>query len=101
MSCQTRRDSLRVMIGLACVAIGLTPEMGCALVPSRQAPRVARIGYMATTHTNDAMYAAFIQGMHDLGWVERQNLTIEWRYSDGTIDAGRHSPRSSCICAWT
>jgi ABC-type uncharacterized transport system substrate-binding protein len=32
-------------------------------------------------------FGAFVQGMHDLGYIEGRNLTIEWRFADN--DVGR------------
>src|SRR5439155_673132 len=34
----------------------------------------------------DRMYLAFRDGMHELGYVEGQNLVIEWRTSGGRYD---------------
>ena len=32
------------------------------------------------------MVAAFQQRLRELGWVEGQNLTIEWRWAEGSLE---------------
>src|SRR5262245_35726711 len=47
--------------------------------------KAARIGYLAIgspTSREDA----FLQGMRELGWIEGQNIFIEWRYAAGSSD---------------
>src|SRR5262249_15597612 len=36
-----------------------------------------------STHPSP-MFRTFRQGLRDLGWVEGQNLAIEWRFSEGS-----------------
>jgi putative ABC transport system substrate-binding protein len=57
---------------------------GCGRLPWQgpQAPAtVPRIGYLASRAiaANPALTEAFLQGLHELGWVEDQNLVIEYR----------------------
>src|SRR5215211_6023445 len=80
MPIQSRRDFLRVSIVLA----GLGLLTGCELpsLPWRQPSRVHRIGYLrsgAPNPTTEALFAAFRQGLHDLGYVEGQDLLVEVR----------------------
>jgi putative ABC transport system substrate-binding protein len=44
--------------------------------------RIAQIGFLGIDQSQSTMprEKAFLQGLSDLGWVERQNLTIERRY---------------------
>jgi len=56
-------------------------------VYAQQAVKTARIGYLG--NTNPTQHApslvAFRQGLRDLGWVEGQNLSIEYRWADGDL----------------
>jgi putative ABC transport system substrate-binding protein len=52
---------------------------------SQQPARVPRIGYLTgSTATGNPSYpSAFREGLRDLGYVEGQNVVIEYRYADG------------------
>jgi putative tryptophan/tyrosine transport system substrate-binding protein len=50
-------------------------------------PKVARIGYLAADlKANPHFPEAFRQGLHDLGYVEGQNILIEYRSADGQLE---------------
>jgi len=54
---------------------------------AQQAAKVARIGYLspnlaASPHLRDA----FLQGLHDLGYVEGRNVVIEYRDAEGKLE---------------
>src|SRR5690349_19318114 len=53
--------------------------------PAQQPARVWRIGVLETTamELNAANFEAFRQGLRDLGYIEEQNLTIEYRSAEG------------------
>jgi putative ABC transport system substrate-binding protein len=55
---------------------------------AQQAPVVARIGLLSpfSPSTAAAWHKAFVHGLHDLGWVEGKNISIEYRYADGRED---------------
>ena len=58
---------------------------------AQQQSKVWRIGFLAarsrsTTSNPDVYYDAFVQEMRALGYVEGQNLEIEWRFADGKYD---------------
>ena len=58
---------------------------------AQQQQRVRRIGFLAgrsrpTSLNPDIFYDAFVQSMRELGYVEGNNLAIEWRYADGKYD---------------
>ena len=51
-----------------------------------QAPRagkVWRIGYVSPLSVPSAMSCSFVQGLHELGYVEGGNLIIEYRFAMG------------------
>ena len=57
-------------------------------VDAQQAGKVRRIGYLTVPTRESAEFGvkAFQQGLRDLGWVEGQNLAIEYRFADGKLD---------------
>jgi putative ABC transport system substrate-binding protein len=60
------------------------------LVQAQQAPKVARIGYLVTgsleSHEARKSFDAFRHGLYELGYIEGQNIVIEYRAADGKID---------------
>ena len=64
--------------------IGLVLALGLALAPlaakAQQSERIARIAFLSTTSSPDSpTTAAFRQGLQELGYVEGQNIIVEWR----------------------
>src|SRR5262245_33739952 len=59
---------------------------GAAMWPitarAQQAPRAARLGYLAPA-SNPDLQQALLGGLRDLGYVEGQNLAIEYRFMLG------------------
>jgi putative ABC transport system substrate-binding protein len=55
---------------------------------AQQAGKVFRIGILANLREGDAegLWTAFVQGLRELGYVESQNITIEWRVSEGRYE---------------
>ncbi len=76
-------------IGLAVVL-----AVGLALAPlaaeTQQPPKVARIGYLVTGSLESpetrALLDAFRQGLRERGYVEGQNIVIEYRAADGKTE---------------
>ena len=63
----------------------------CFSVEAQQLARIPRIGYVAqrttpTPTTPDPAAEAFRQGLRDLGYVERKNILVEYRYAEGSED---------------
>jgi putative ABC transport system substrate-binding protein len=54
----------------------------------QQAEKVPRIGYLRVTSASDRppLLDAFRQGLRELGWVEGQNIVIDYRFAEGRID---------------
>src|SRR4051794_31499484 len=54
---------------------------------AQQQSRPARIGYLSLTGADDIRYGStFLAGLRNLGYVEGQNLHIEFRYAAGRED---------------
>jgi putative tryptophan/tyrosine transport system substrate-binding protein len=55
---------------------------------AQQAAKVPRIGFLsaATSGVSSPPLDAFRQGLRELGWVEGQNITIEYRFAEGKSD---------------
>jgi putative ABC transport system substrate-binding protein len=73
--------------GVGVTGLGLLA--GCGRLPwqvqaQTRPPAVRRIGYLSLFAESEDVYrSAFLQGLHDLGWAEGQNLAIEYRYAAG------------------
>jgi putative ABC transport system substrate-binding protein len=64
---------------------------GAPLGAFAQAPaKISRIGILSPASRNDAtaraQYAAFIDRLRELGYVEGRTLAIEWRFAEGRYD---------------
>ncbi len=77
MGCIQRRNFL-IIAGALLVA----PR-----VDAQQAAGIARIGFLGNSPTAlGHLRDAFVQGLRDLGYVERRNLIIEYRFAEGKLD---------------
>ena len=59
----------------------------------QQPQQMRRIGVLMNSTATDATwhsyFAAFVQGLHQLGWIEGQNLRIDTRWSAGDAALAR------------
>jgi len=60
----------------------------CFPAEAQQPKKIPRIGYLvaAPPSANSARIEAFRQSLRDLGYIEGQNLIIEYRYAEGKLD---------------
>ena len=69
-----------LLISLAGV---ITAPLAAAAQPAK---KIARIGFLSPSSLSDprtrSFVEAFRQGLRDLGWVEGQNVTIEYRWAE-------------------
>jgi putative ABC transport system substrate-binding protein len=79
---------MRGRLGLV-VALAL----GMLLVPltadAQQAGKVARIGFLGAGSPSDMSSPrldVFRQGLRELGWVEGQNIVIDYRFAEGRVE---------------
>src|SRR3954466_4826249 len=80
---RSRRDFIQRSAALA--GVGLLTGCGALPSPTLWSPRMRRIGYLSPTDGPESD-DPFLQGMRDLGWVEGQNLTVEFRFAEGRYD---------------
>ena len=59
---------------------------GPLLTEAQKAGKVPRIGYLSFRAGPIAADEAFRQGLHDLGWIEGQNIAVEYRWAAGKRD---------------
>jgi putative ABC transport system substrate-binding protein len=65
---------------------------GCLLGPravrAQQAGKVPRIGWLGVSSPSDrpSLFDAFRQRLRELGWIEGQNIVIDYRYAEGRVD---------------
>jgi putative ABC transport system substrate-binding protein len=67
----------------------VTLTLGMLMVPlaaHAQPARLPRLGYLALRAGPAPEDAVFTQGLRDLGWIEGQNLAIEYRWAAGQVD---------------
>lgn len=78
---------LRAVLAIA-FAVGLLAAP--LAVDGQQPSRVARMGYLGSGSPEwpltQAVLAAFRQGLRERGYVEGQNLVIEYRFAEGKLD---------------
>jgi putative tryptophan/tyrosine transport system substrate-binding protein len=69
------------------VAILASVVLGCTSFAEAQQPaKVFRMGVLSARAGIEPRDEVFRQRLRELGYVEGQNLTIEWRFSNGKLD---------------
>jgi putative ABC transport system substrate-binding protein len=86
----SRRAFVGGLAGLGASATGLALVGGCDIVANRgpTAATVRRIGALLSNSlsTTHEWWDAFVDEFRTRGWLEGQNLTIEWRAADNQVD---------------
>ena len=57
----------------------------CVFAEAQQPKKIPRLGFLSPT-SDDSRVEAFRQGLRELGYVEGQNIAIEYRWADGKFD---------------
>ena len=73
-----RLVALLVALGVAFVPLGVEAQQ------ARQGTRVPRVGIIlsnrpAEPNKDDWSVLAFLEGFRERGWIDGQNITIEWK----------------------
>jgi putative ABC transport system substrate-binding protein len=60
----------------------------CSQAEAQQPKKVPRIGYLTVASRTGSAHLtqALLQGLHELGYVEGQNIVIEYRWADGNFE---------------
>jgi putative tryptophan/tyrosine transport system substrate-binding protein len=53
------------------------------LADAQQTKKVPRIGYLSPRHGIEPREEAFRKGLRELGYIEGENIIIEWRFTEG------------------
>jgi putative ABC transport system substrate-binding protein len=76
----------RRVVGIIALVLGI---LGAPLPAAAQPPgKVPRIGFLwaSSPSTNPHLIEAFRQRLRELGWVEGQNIAIEYRTAEGKLE---------------
>src|SRR5881409_2402840 len=83
---QSRRQFLHGSLGLA--SLGLLSGCGMLPLPGQQAAKVPRIGFLAVGSRDGRPFLieGLLQGLREHGYVEGENIVIEYRFSEDRDD---------------
>jgi ABC-type uncharacterized transport system substrate-binding protein len=86
LAASMRRDSRRQFLQCSLALVGISLLSGCEKPPSLS--KVPRIGFLAvgSREGRGFLIEGFLQGLRELGYVEGQNIDIEYRFSEDRDD---------------
>jgi putative ABC transport system substrate-binding protein len=58
----------------------------CVSAEARQPGKIPRVGFLSPGYGKNPMIDAFRRGLRELGWVEGQNIAVEYRWGEGNED---------------
>src|SRR5262245_37328185 len=58
----------------------------CTAVGAQQPNKIPRIGYLAASRIEAGSRSALQQGLRKLGYIEGQNIKVEYRYTEGRFE---------------
>jgi hypothetical protein len=68
-----------ILVVVVLLALGVTAE-------AQQAKKIYRLGFISNRAEMGPNEEAFRRGLRDLGYIEGENLVIEWRFVSGQLD---------------
>ena len=84
-----RNKAIGFALCVLLLALGFLSTMLLALgIPAEaQQPKVPRIGFLSSGYLSSTKDAeAFQQGLRELGYIEKQNIIVEYRYAEGVAE---------------
>ena len=71
----------------------------CFSAHAQQPKKVFRLGYLSNTDaaTDSARAEGIRLALRELGYIEGQNIAIEYRYAEGKVDRDLSMRRSLCV----
>ena len=84
-----------ILVAVVLLALGVIAD-------AQEPKKVRRIGYLSNSDpaTESAHSEAIRLGLRELGYIEGQNIAIEYRYSEGKPDRPPSSPPNWCVSKW-
>jgi putative tryptophan/tyrosine transport system substrate-binding protein len=74
---------IAILMMLVALGVSAAPFGGDA----QESGKVPRVGFLGPRSRSDGPFVgAFLQGLRELGWVEGQNIAIEYRFAEGRLD---------------
>lgn len=77
--------------GIFCFALCMMLIAVSSSADAQQPTKIPRIGYQSASSSGENNEEAFRQGLRELGYVEGQNIVIEWRFAEGKADQIRRN----------
>jgi putative ABC transport system substrate-binding protein len=75
--------------GWASIMVGAMLLAVAVIAPAQQPAKTPRIGFLSASRPQPT-HEAFRQGLRELGYVEGQNIVIEWRFAEENLDRISH-----------
>jgi ABC-type uncharacterized transport system substrate-binding protein len=80
----TRSIQNRKLVGI--IALVLTFAMCGDVAHAQQSGKMSRLGILFYGSRDQPHLQSFQQGLRDLGYIERKNIALEYRYAEGKPD---------------
>src|SRR5215468_5998875 len=68
------------------LVVGLALTIMAFAAAAQQATKIPRVGLIRPGTPPDPYLEAFRRGLHDLGYVERQTVALEYRWAEGRLE---------------